>query len=472
MSQAGTLWRGLFQAPSLAGFLRVLPPGLGLSLLLLQLTGLNRALGDAPFSAYIRSHTDFPSFLTGARLVAAGQAARLYDLAAQEPVQRAIVGDALINERGLLPYNHLPFLALALAPFGDAPLETSYAIWMAATLLALAGALALLTGELLAYSGPGPWRQIPLIWAALGLWGLALGFFPLFNSLLAAQVTAWVLLSGAVTLRAFRTGHEGWAGVALAGGLLKPQLIIVPLLVLLVLRRWRALAGFGAVAAGAGVIAVLALGGVGWVPTYARLLTQVAGADGAGAIQPLLMGNWRGFLGLIAFHLDPAGAPGGAAPWALPLALLLGAIYVLGLLWAWLRGGWHPARRGTLPARAWDVRWAATILAALLTSPHLPPYELALWLLPGVLLWRALRAGGGWTANGESAASVLPRVPYSGFRMPLLMLGYAAGVVVLPLILVGGSWIHVGAGAMILGVPLLLWLADRLDRAAPEQGAP
>ena len=159
-------------------------------------------------------------------------------------------------------------------------------------------------------------------------------------------------------------------------------------------------------AGGSGVIAVLALGGVDWIPTYLRLLLQVAGASGTGAIQPLLMGNWRGFLGLIAFHFDPASAPGGAAPWALPLALALGAVYVAGLLLAWGRGGWHPAATGTVAARAWDVRWAATILAALLTSPHLPPYELALWLIPGVLLWRALRGGwglggGGWSAMAE-----------------------------------------------------------------------
>ena len=217
---------------------------------------------------------------------------------------------------------------------------------MIATLLALAVALAVLTGELLAYSGHAPWRQIPLIWAALGLWGLALGFFPLFNSLLAAQVTAWVLLSGAVALRAFRTGHEGWAGVALAGGLLKPQVILVLLLVLLVMRRWRALAGFTAVAGVGGGIAVLALGGVGWIPTYMSLLLQVAGATGTGAIQPLLMGNWRGFLGLIAFHFDPASAPGGAAPWALPLALALGAVYVAGSARRLVARGLAPRRDG------------------------------------------------------------------------------------------------------------------------------
>jgi hypothetical protein len=51
--------------------------------------------------------------------------------------------------------------------------------------------------------------------------------------------------------------------------------------------------------------------------------------------------------------------------------------------------------------------------------------------------------------------------------MPLLILGYAAGLLALPLILTGVAWIHAGALAMIAGVPLLLWLADRLDRAIP-----
>jgi hypothetical protein len=55
--------------------------------------------------------------------------------------------------------------------------------------------------------------------------------------------------------------------------------------------------------------------------------------------------------------------------------------------------------------------------------------------------------------------------------MPLLILGYAAGVLALPLILAGVSWIHLGALAMIVGVPLLLALAARLDRVVPAPQA-
>ena len=63
-----------------------------------------------------------------------------------------------------------------------------------------------------------------------------------------------------------------------------------------------------------------------------------------------------------------------------------------------------------------------------------------------------------------------PRVPAAGLRMPVLILGYAAGTLALPLILGGVTWLHLGGLAMILGVPLLLWLAGRLARA-PAEGA-
>jgi hypothetical protein len=527
MGRARAVRGGLFQAPSLAGFLRVLPVGLGLSMALLyavvlQLTGVARD------QDVLLRFNDYPAFLTGARLVVAGQAALLYDPAAQEPAQAAIVGGDVVRARGLLPYNHLPFLALALAPLAGLPVLTSYAVWMAATALALALALALLTGELLAYER----RRTPsTIWAAIGLWGLALGFLPLAQSLLVAQVTPWVLLGLAGATRALRAGHDGAAGAWLALGLLKPQVILVPLLVLLIMRRGRAVLAFGAVAAGGLALATLALGDPGWPRAYLALLGQVAGAEGAGAIQPVLMMNWRGLLAQAAATLGLSG-PGGAAAWVFPLSLVLSALTVVGLGVAWLRSGWRPAGQATLPgpgARAWDLRWAATILAGLLASPHLPAYELALWLVPAVLLWRALRrpaalppiavvlkpddtpavrttpgkenktnknhemifidfivtklrrggdlAGHAGNSGDLTAARVgsgeldpnrqpptaNPQPPYSAWRMPLLVLGYVAGVVALPL--AGQGWLPTGALAMVVGIPLLLWLAARQARA-------
>ena len=46
------------------------------------------------------------------------------------------------------------------------------------------------------------------------------------------------------------------------------------------------------------------------------------------------------------------------------------------------------------------------------------------------------------------------------------MLGYVAGVVALPL--AGQGWLQPGALAMVVGIPLLLWLAARLARAGGQ----
>ena len=447
---------GLLQAPSWRGLRRVLPMGLGLSLAVLYAVVLGRAAGWGSLET-VQGQTDYPAFLTGARLVADGQAARLYDPAAQEPVQRLIVGDALFDSRGVLPYNHLPFLAVALVPLAGLPILTGWLLWTAILAAATAAALAILSGELLAYSGRERAGRADRVWAVLGLWGLALGFFPLFSSLLVAQVTPLVLLGLAGAVRAFRGGHEATAGLWLTLGLLKPQIILVPLLVLLLMGRWATLRAFALVAGLGLAAATVLLGGPGWIVAYARLLGNVAGADGAGAIQPLLMANLRGQLALWAFLYDPTHPGGGAAPWVLPLALALAVPILAGLAWAWRRGGWAPGA-GTPAARAWDLRWAATLVVALLTSPHLPVYELALWLVPGVLVWRGLRA----VAAGDPAAAP-PVQSRSWLRLGLLVVGWLAGVLALPL--ARFSPLQVAVLAALVGLPLLLGLATQVGRA-------
>ena len=89
-----------------------------------------------------------------------------------------------------------------------------------------------------------------------------LAFLPLTITLWQGQlaIPIWLALTGAVL--ALRAGQERRAGAWLILGLLKPQLIALPLLALLVGRRWRAL---GVVAAGtAGVLGVSLLAFGNW----------------------------------------------------------------------------------------------------------------------------------------------------------------------------------------------------------------
>src|SRR5262249_3779386 len=162
----------------------------------------------------------------------------------------------------------------------------------------------------------------------------------------------------------------------------------------------------------------------------------------------------------------------------------LGALYAGGLLLGWARAGWTPGAAGAPTARAWDLRVAATILITLLTSPHLPLYELTLWLGPGVLVWRALKGPGAGgqrpelappsppRSAGPQAPNLArhPRPPAPGpqlpapnlqrLRIPILAGGYLAG----GLALAGALWtpVQLAALAAAVGGPGLWWLAGRL----------
>jgi hypothetical protein len=394
--------------------------------------------------------TDFPAFLTGARLIAEGHGAALYDPAAQAPVQQAITAPYRYA-RGLLPYNHLPFLAAILSPLAAAPLAWSYGVWLAATALALLTAIGLL-GRELAQAARSP---IEARWAPRALWALSLGFFPVYQSLLQAQTPPWGLLGFTLMIRYLRRERETMAGLALTLALVKPQLLIVPLLVLIYTRRWRTLGTFVTAAAGLALLVTPLLGGFGWVGQYLGLLVNVAGATAdTSIIQPPLMENLRGFFTLLATQIDPTVRLSGAAPWVGPLTVLASLLVLGALALAW-RG--RDAALWRRDPGGWDARCAATLLAALLVNPHGLPYELTLWLLAGALIWRAAREGG---------------APDPRLAAALLATGYVAGTLALLLVALWPGWpLHLGVVFMLAAVALLC--RPRASAAAPAavQGA-
>lgn len=394
--------------------------------------------------------TDFPAFLTGARLIAEGHGAALYDPAAQAPVQQAITAPYRYA-RGLLPYNHLPFLAVALSPLAAAPLAWSYGAWLAVTALALLTAIGLL-GRELAQAARSP---IEARWAPRALWTLSLGFFPVYQSLLQAQTPPWSLLGFTLMIRYLRRERETMAGLALTLALVKPQLLIVPVLVLLYTRRWRTLGTFVAAAVGLALLVTPLLGGFGWAGQYLGLLVNVAGATAdTSIIQPPLMENLRGFFTLLATQIDPAVRLSGAAPWVGPLTLLASLIVLAALALAW-RG--RDAAIWRRDPGGWDARWAATLLAALLVNPHGLPYELTLWLLAGVLIWRGAREGGAPAPRPAAA---------------LLAAGYLAGTLALLLVVLWpGWWLHLGVVLMLVAVAVLCHPRARVRAPAAVQGA-
>jgi Glycosyltransferase family 87 len=351
--------------------------GLALCLALLGAYGLiavltvQKAGGPEP---YVRQ-TDFLAALTGGTILRQGPPGALYD----EPTQTAVQG-RLLREVGrepllLLPFNHPPPEALFVALLGGAGLGAPaiFAAWTLCSIAALGLALATLHR---AWSVPGaPGALLTLA---------ALSFFPVTGALLLGQSTALVLLGWAAGCAALRRNADGWAGVALALAVLKPQTVPVLLLALLLMRRWRALLTWIATVAGA-VVVLMPFLGADWPLRYLGFVLHTASGPATAAIDPATMQNWRGLFARLLADTPPATVLTGIAT-----VLSLALICVI-----WLRGARPPAA-GQAAATAWDRRWAITLLVALLVNPHLQPHDLALALVPGWILAAHLAPVRGW----------------------------------------------------------------------------
>jgi hypothetical protein len=172
-------------------------------------------------------------------------------------------------------------------------------------------------------------------------------------------------------------GNDGRAGLWLALGLLKPHLILFPVLVLLLWRRWRAFAAFAGVAA---VLMLVSLGELGnWIPSYLRFLVECNKLGAAASIYPTAMENWRAVL--VTF-----GAPDGVlGPTLLGLACAAVA--------AWVCWKFDPGAGNTLAderiVRA-QVAWGIAIVLGLVSAPHLYLHDWVVAVPAGAFFWRFL----------------------------------------------------------------------------------
>jgi Glycosyltransferase family 87 len=193
---------------------------------------------------------DLPSFYAGARIVAAGNAANLYEAAAQEAAET----DLLLGASGRLPFPYPPYVALAYVPLTWLPFKVAFAVHAVAMAVCLVAALVLLR------------RVIPGIDDAfIPLLAAAFVFYPMFRALLGGQNTPLSFLLGAGAAVALTEGKNFAAGLWIGLWLYKPQLAI-PVGGVLLLRapdKRRYVAGIAAVGAIYYVIGV-ALGGWLW----------------------------------------------------------------------------------------------------------------------------------------------------------------------------------------------------------------
>ena len=309
----------------------------------------------------VTGHHDLLAFWAAGRLILDGRAADLYDAAALTALQRTVI-PVPIGMNGYMPYINPPFAAAAFAPLAALSEPVARAVWALLNVALAGGAAAWLT------------RGLPIRERLLGAL-LIVTCYPVYHALAEGQWSILLLAAGIVAITAARQGRWGFAGLALAVFWIKPQFVVLPLLALVLGRRWRAVAM--TVATGlAAVLVALPLTGVQANATYVAYLLDVvmshfsgAGA-GTSAVWQGDLASTEGINGLLVGWFGQGSVGFVNILWAI-LVIVLGVVYAAGA--RRVRPGF-----GTLPARA---MLAGGIAVVLLINPNQFVQDCVLFLL-------------------------------------------------------------------------------------------
>ncbi len=294
---------------------------------------------------------DFYSFYVGAAIVRDGLGSRLYDFGLQAQYQIGLFGEPL-SGGFLLPYVSPPQFALLLMPLAWFKCSVALFIWLGMQ-IALAGALVQCC---LRGSAQLPLHERILLLAAL------VSFPMLVVTVFKGQLSLVLLLCVIGWIEALRRGSDlGVAGWLLLGSV-KPQLILVPVLLTIMARRWRALF---ILAASAGSILLLCglILGPACLTGFVAATRWVDSNYDHRLVYPAYMYNFKGFLTLLLGlnHLPLIKI--------LSSAGLVAAAVLIACLWR--------ARVETRD-RKFDLKVALSLLLGLFFTLHLYYYDVLL----------------------------------------------------------------------------------------------
>lgn len=319
---------------------------------------------------------DLPEFVGAGRILAEGDGVDLYDPSRQLEAQVGLWPEG--ESGGIL----FPYPAIVAAPYAvvsDLDHRVVYLLHTGVMVACALASLRLLVG------------RIPLLTRARVPAALALGltFLPMFIGVFNGQTTALILLLAVVVWVGLVDGRDGVAGLAAGVLLVKPQYGAVLIGLLVLARRWRAVAA--AAGAGAAVWVGSALvAGPGWAGRWIEMVTSLSdidqGSNLSNEVSPLGWAELALGQGSTVAAVVGLGASAGVA-----VALVLA-----------LRG--VPVESPLVPA--------LVLPSLLLIAPHALYYDAGLLLvalaalLPTVpATWRPLVAAAWWAAGLGHLAS-------------------------------------------------------------------
>ncbi|MFO0839896.1 MAG: glycosyltransferase family 87 protein [Phycisphaerae bacterium] len=322
---------------------------------------------------------DFLAFFMAGDFVARGRANELYDLAAQSTYQKSLMAGANPNWAGTCLYLNPPHYALAVSWLSRLGYGGALVAWWLLSLAAF-GATAWIWKSWL------PRERFALVIT------LVICSPPFFQALAGGQNSLFslLILSGAASL--LLRGRDLSAGLVLSLLAFKFQLLIVPLILLVWLRRLWTITGVVVGLLGTILLSDVWLGDDVWPRYFAFAsglgeLMQLSGFDVA------KQHSWHGFFSLLLANRAPL-------VW---IRILTGAASIATVMVALraCRGGKRENRASLA------ISLSAMILAALLVSPHLFHYDMLLAALPAVLLVRRESVHDSEAAEGALVPALL-----------------------------------------------------------------
>jgi Glycosyltransferase family 87 len=356
----------------------------------------------------LAGYGDFGHFYASALIVRRGDGHRLYDYERQRQIQSRLFPDVETRPEPLI-FNHMAYETLLWLPLTFFSYSAAVLLWTLmnfAVLVALSLSLA---------------RRFHYARGAMTLpWILPfLATFPVLNALIQGQDSIILLLIYAITFSYLERDKMLLAGVVLALGLFKFHLVLPFLGFFLLQHRWRFASGF-ALGSLIPLGFSLYIAGTGGMMGQFRFLIQSnqnVTSPGDYGLYPMNMPNIRGLLySALSTTLEKE------------TLFAITAVLSIILLWVFAR----TSRNSTL-----DLQFALGILATLLVSYHLFSYDLAISILPLLILItriagrRSPQRRLGWAVLISCGALLLTTPVY------LIILGYGihGSLMVIPLLM-------------------------------------
>jgi alpha-1,2-mannosyltransferase len=309
---------------------------------------------------------DFVEFYTIGKILNSYAPARIYDLRLAIGLQHATLPS--MPDTQMLVFGQAPYIATLFRPFALLPYAWAYVVWLGCSASLYIAGLAVLfrTVRLNAED-----RKTGFL--------LALSSTPfLFETWIGGQMSVVVFFIWVLFFWCLQKEWRFLAGFVLALCLFKPTLIALPVLMLLIGRRWRVLGGF---AAGGMAMALLSVATVGLDGCRAWLAALAMNGNRVG--QSGEAWHLAKYVDILAFcHLLFANWPEVAD---------LVAIAVAVIAMSWLGMAWWRSEGEDMPL------WAATLCFTLVVNPYAPIYDAILMVTAVALVASTKKALAGWT---------------------------------------------------------------------------